>query len=578
MTIDPKDFKTLLVRLTLVTLAVRLVPALTLDLSPGEAAAALGLGRGGPTSEPVQVLHHGWAAATGGIAAALRAGSLLAEAALPAMAVLYARAAGQGSIAGLTTGFLLALGPLGMATGARSDGASGTALLVLVALMLLREGLRSGKAAWLVASAAVVAALGWIAAPALVVVPAGLFLALRAVAMDEVKRLAVISWLVAGLAGLGARVVSPGFLLPEPHAAALWLQTDATAQAASGWIQQGPVPALWQTVVAVLPIGPVGALAKQIDIAPAPVWAMIAGSLVVLLSGLGVVRGLVQADPPLLKGSGLGEGGAAGRDGWRTLGAGVATTPRTLGDRDWLPGLLLVVGAAVFAAVQVSRLALDGLPEVLQTGRIGAALALGPGLAALGAPQSTLDTQDDPRVQRRFYWTLGAVALGIFVLGAWQLLLQTSDPTRLLAKSAARQVHELVGGHGAVLTLGRRGLPVAAMLDAGAVTGRVQAATLDGPEPLARLVALLARRPHVVVLAGDADALGLAEPDQPLARPDLVQVRQLLQPTLEASGLQLDEDAAFVRSGLGVLTFVRDAPGDPRSIRPQLGPDQPPVP
>lgn len=578
MTIDPKDFKTLLVRLTLVTLAVRLVPALTLDLSPGEAALALGLGRGGPTSEPLAQWQHSWAAATGGLAIASRFLGLLAEAVLPALAVAYARAAGQGSIAGLTTGLLLALGPLGMATGARSDSGAAAALGVLVALVLLREGLRAAKVPLLLASAVVVLVLGVSASPALVVVPAGLYAVSRAVAMAETKRVAWLAWPIAAVLGLGIRALLPGFLVPEPHAAAEWLTDAANASAPSGWLLSSLPMALAEALAAVLPVGPSGALAAQLDVAAAPLWAWVGGGLLVAVSLFGALRGLVQADPPLPKGPALGAGGAAAADGWRTLGAGVATTPRTLGDRDWLPGLLLVLGAVGFAVVQQARGAIDGLPDALQAGRVGAALLLGPGLAALGVPRSSLGQAGDPRVQRRFYWTLGAVALGVFALGAWQLLLQTSDPTQTLAKKAARQVHALVGRDGAALALGRRGLPIAALLDAGGTTRRIAASQLAGPQPLAALVGLLAARPPVVVLTGDADALGLAEPGKTLTRPDLVAVRSLLAPTLEASGYELDGQAAYVLAGLGVLTYTRRELADPRAIRPQLGPDEPPEP
>lgn len=581
MTIDPKDFKTLLVRLTLVTLAVRLVPALTLDLSPGEAALALGLGRGGATSEPLAQWHHSWAAATGGLAIAARALGLVAEAVLPALAVAFARAAGQGSIAGLTTGLLLALGPLGMAVGARSDSGASAALGALAALYLLREGLRTASQPWLLASATVVALLGVWAPAALVVVPAGLYVVLRAVAMAEVKRVAWLGWPLAALAALGVRAVAPGFVLTEPHAAAEWLTQTANAAAPSQWLEQPALQVALAALAAVVPIGPAGALAAQLDVAAAPLWAWIGGSVLMLASVVGAVRGLVQADPPRPAAGGAAGpfgAGAGAADGWRTLGAGTATTPRTLGDRDWGPGLLLVLGAAGFAAIQQLRGAIDGVPDALQAGRVGAALLFGPGLAALGAPRSAQGQAADPRFQRRFYWTLGVVALGVFALGAWQLLLQTSDPSRTLAKNAARQVHALVGQDGAALALGRRGLPIAAMLDAGHVTGRIEASQLAGPQPLAALVRLLAAKPPVVVLTGDADALGLAEPGATLVRPELVAVRQLLEPTLLASGYELDDNAAFVRAGLGVLTFTRGGGGDPRAIRPQLGPDQPPLP
>lgn len=586
MTIDPKDFKTLLVRLTLVTLAVRLVPALTLDLSPGEAALALGLGRGGATSEPLAQWHHSWAAATGGLAIAARALGLLAEAVLPALAVAFARAAGQGSIAGLTTGLLLALGPLGMAVGARSDSGASAALGALAALFLLREGLRAASQPYLLASAATVLLLGVWAPAALVVVPAGLYAASRAVAMAEVRRTALLGWPLAALAALGIRALAPGFLLTEPHAAAEWLTQAANTASPSLWLDATPLEAGLAALAAVVPVGPTGVLAAQLDVAAAPLWAWIGGGVLMLASLVGAVRGLVQADPPRPAAGGAstggfgagGLGGAAAADGWRTLGVGTATTPRTLGDRDWGPGLLLLLGAAGFVLVQQLRGAIDGVPDALQAGRVGAALLFGPGLAALGAPRAAQGDAADPRFQRRFYWTLGAVALGVFALGAWQLLLQTSDPSRTLAKNAARQVHALVGRDGAALALGRRGLPIAAMLDAGAVTGRIDASQLSGPQPLAALVRLLAAKPPVLVLTGDADALGLAEPGAALTRPDLVAVRQLLEPTLQASGYELDDNAAFVRAGLGVLTYTRGGSGDPRAIRPQLGPNEPPQP
>lgn len=109
-------------------------------------------------------------------------------------------------------------------------------------------------------------------------------------------------------------------------------------------------------------------------------------------------------------------------------------TPRTLGDRDWGPPLLIALGAALFLAQASARgVAADGVVEALAAARVGVALTVGVGLAALATPRTA--SQNEERSHRRTYWTLGAVALSLL---AWVRGTCWSKPARSRGWSARK--------------------------------------------------------------------------------------------------------------------------------------------
>lgn len=575
MIIDPKDFRTLLVRIALVTLAVRIAAMLSGDLAPDEAAAAFGLGDGGPSGEWALLLARTWTGVSAGFGFVVRLPALLADVTLPILAVAYARAAGWGVIAGLVAGLVLAMAPLGVATGFRLDGGAPASAAVLLALVLMRLGLRDGDLRRVLASALPLLAVGLLAPPALVVVPAGLYLAWRSVTTDGVRRTGLAVWALVPLAALGIRVVTLGYLVAEPPVAARWTALGLAGQP-SGWIFTSPGLAAAEMLSSVLPSGPFGALALQLDVPEAPAWSLLAGVVLLALAVWGLAVGRVQPEPALpARPAVTRDSGVGAQDGWRTLGVVGLSVPRTLGDRDWLPLGLVVLGAAIYGAQAAGRGVADGLMAALAAARPAAALLLGAGLVAFASPRHGSDAQD-LALRKRFYWKLGLVALVVFGLGAWMLLQHTHGLDRMAARKVARATREHIEDKGAVLTLGPRGLPVAFALDPLGWEKRVRVSSVDPAEATAHLVELLHSAPPTVVLAGDRDALGATETGP--SRPSMQAVRATLDATLRASGYQEVEESHRFLGLSAIVAYARgkDQRPAPGTVVPQLGPTAPP--
>ncbi len=601
MTIDPKDFKTLLVRLALVTLVLRAAPMFTADLAPGEAAAVLGLTGSGQSGEPWLLAARAWALVGGGVAGAARLPALVFELSLPILALGYARVAGWGSLAGLVVGLSLVLSPLAMQAGHRLGGGAAVAALVLLVLTLLRSSLKEGEKKPLLLSALGLVVLALLASPALVVVPAGLWLAWRAVADDQLKRLALWTWSAAPLLGLLARWAWLGYLVPETDAATAQFALADSAES-SGWGAISPVLAALQGLAAVSPLGPMGELGRLLDLMATPWWSTLGGAALLLAALYGLARGLVQQDPqaPLAapeltpiralgstsaarqsadataaeEGEDSDEtGGAAARHGWRTLGVAIPNTPRTLGDRDWGPPLLIALGAALFLAQASSRGAADGVVEALAAARVGVALTVGVGLAALATPRTA--SQSEERSRRRTYWTLGAVALSLFGLGAWHLLEQTRSVERMSARKVGRfakdsaEDPEVVGRRkGAILAVGPRGWAVAVQLDPHGQSGQIRLATAESGDVTAHALELLKADPGGVVVVGDKAALGT----EASAAPHLLGVMRSIDRTLRMHGLVEVSDSHRLLGQTAVIVYSRNSRNDPGTVQPQLAP------
>ncbi len=593
MTIDPKDFKTLLVRVVLVTIVLRAAPMFTADLAPGEAAAVLGLSGSGEPGEPWLLAVRSWALTTGGVAGLVRLPALLAEVALPILALGYARVAGWGSLAGLVVGLTLALSPLAMQAGHRSGGGGAVAALVLLVLTLLRSGLRENQRRPLAASALGLAVLGLLASPALVVVPAGLWLIWRALTDSRTKQWALLAWTGAPLLALGLRFAWLGYLVPEADGATAQFALGQAAEP-SGWHALTPLMAAAQGLALAGPVGPVGELARLFDLLPTPPWLLGAAALVILAALYGNWRGLVQQDPPAplqppalspLAGRSAAAapaqddddeaGGAAAADGWRTLGAALPSTPRALGDRDWGPPLILALAAAVFVAQACARGVADGVQEALAAARVGLALPIGAGLAALATPRSSLHRQADVRVRRRSYWTLGGVALALFGLGSWHLLEQTRSVERMSSRKVARFAKEaandpeIVGDKlGSVLAVGLRGWAVAAQLDPNGNGPRLRLSTAEAGDAVANALELLKHQPGAVVVAGDKAALGT----EAGAPKDMLAVMRSIDRTLRMHGLVEVADSHRLLGQTAVIVYSRSSGEAGGTIRPQVAP------
>lgn len=594
MTIDPKDFKTLLVRVVLVTIVLRAAPMFTADLAPSEAAAVLGLTGSGEAGEPLLQAVRSWALTTGGVAGLVRLPALLAEVALPILALGYARVAGWGSLAGLVVGLTLALSPLAMQAGHRIGGGGAVAALVLLVLTLLRSGLRDAEVRPLALSALGLGALGLLASPALVVVPAGLWLIWRAFADTKIKQWALLAWTAAPLLALGLRWVWLGYLVPETDGATAQFALGHAAEP-SGWHAPAPLAAAAQGLALAGPVGPLGELARLFDLLQTPSWLIGAAALLMLAALYGTLRGLVQQDPPtpvapprlspLAGRSGAAvraendddeAGGAAAADGWRTLGVALPSTPRSLGDRDWGPPLMLALAAAVFVAQACARGVADGVQEALAAARIGLALPIGAGLAALATPRSALQQQGDVRVRRRSYWTLGAVALALFGLGSWHLLEQTRSVERMSSRKVARFAKEAVGDAdivgeklGSVLAVGPRGWAVAAQLDPYGNGPRLRLSTAEAGDAVANALELLKSQPGGVVVAGDKAALGT----EASAPKDMLAVMRSIDRTLRMHGLVEVADSHRLLGQTAVIVYSRSgADSGASTIRPQVAP------
>ncbi len=557
MTIDPKDLRTLLIRVTAVTLAVRLVPLIGQDLGVHEAALVLGLGDAG--HEPWTQATRGMLLAGGGFSAFARLIPLLCEIATPALAVAFARAAGWGAIPGLLAGLLLAMGPLGLDMGERADGVAFVTMAALAALALLRAGLRDGDARKTGLSALPVLLAGSLAPSLLLLVPGALYLSARAVTGDAPKRAGLAAWLLATGGVVGIRLGVVGTLLPHaPLTAAWWLGT-ATMDP-SGWADTPPWQAAAQALGAVLPTGTQGALARQLDLQQTSLPALVIGGGLLLTALAGLWRGRVRPDPIALP--------ASEQTGWQTLGVHVSV-PRDLGDRDIAPLVLPLALVLGFAAWSAWRGQVDGLTDALAVGRACAVLLVGVGLSARAMPRSQTESAS---TGRRAAWQLAITAVLVFGIGASHLLAQTQAADRQSARKVARFARESLGQKGAMLALGGRGVPVLFLLDPYLHEKRLAWSSLDPAEALEKLTTLLVQNPDAVVLVGDRDALGPTdENSQP--REELESVWHFLLPTLTASGWQQVEDSHRFLGHTAVLTFVRQAAPQ---IRPQLAPGQAP--
>ena len=573
MTIHPRDLPRLLIRVTLVAFAVRAVPLFSVDLDGLEVGAAHGLAAPDAAFPRALLPSYAFAELVGRNDALSRFVALLSDCALPGLAVVYTRAAGWGALPGLLAGTLLAMGPLGIDAGARADGLAWLPLLLLGALGLLRLGLRDGKAALVGASLLPLGALGWLTPSALAVVPGGLLLGLRSVTGPAPKWTALVGWplvaAVAVLAGGGfdlATALDPGETLT-----ASWQHGGAGLT--DGGLLPGGLDAFGAAWAAWGPAGTTPGWAAAFGGRALPWWTHAVTVLLGLVALYGWFFGEVQPDPrPARSGGSHRDEGAAGRDGWQTLGV-VQMMPRLVGERDWSPLVLVGVGSAVWVALACTLWQGHGAREALALGRPAAALALGLGWAAAGRPRS-LDAAADPGLAtRRFAGSTALVALAVFGLGSLHLYTGAADPGRSAARKVAHFAAEHVSVDDHAVCVGVPGAAVLQRLDPWGKTGRVHlvAPTVDAVSAALDEAVAPRGKPKLraVALVGSQAAI---DDGALLAGGPQTALLGLVEARLGQDGFALDPDTHRALGGTAVAVFERRDPLDRGTVRPQLAP------
>lgn len=564
MTIDSSQLRRLLIRVCLVTLAMRAVSMFSVDVTAAEAGAMLGLTPTDESGPLIGAMMAAWGHVSAGIRGVARVPMVLCDVALVLLAVAFTRVSGWGSLAGLLAGMLLAMTPFGLDEGWRADGTALLSVLSLLPLLLLRRGLRDGRLLWLVASALVFAAGVTLSPMLLLIGPVALVLSLRSVTGVTPQVTALIGWTLAAAAGLGARLALGHGLGPETGLAGIWL-ADPLLNGGLPTLPDGPLQGFGEGLIALSAGGPTGGTAAWLETAPAPLWRSVAGLALWPLAAWGFWSGRVQPDlAPQAEAVSGAEGAGAG-DGWRALGVGGATVIRELGERDWLPLLLGVLASAGWLAFATTTGRPHGVDQALAVGRPLAALLLGVGLTGF-AGRAGLATRP---ASQRFVATMVGLALLIFALGAHHFYLGAQSLERIAARKVARYAAEEIAGKGRLLCLGPAGMKVAWTLDPMGTYDRIRLSSLDLRQADAALAAALAAKPQPMVLAGDRLPLEGPQNDPASQGP----LGAALHGTLGKAGYELTEDGHRFLAGVSIRVYgVRPA----AAIRPQLYPGKAP--
>ncbi len=572
MNIAAEDLRRLVVRVAVVTLALRAVSMFSVDPMAREVARMLPPAEVGAAVEGAHAWTLGWATVMQGLAPTTRLPAVLADVALVLLCVAYARGAGWGTIAGLLAAAVAAMAPLGLGLGWRAD-ANPAPVLVMLALWQLRLGLRRGELRrCLLATLPLVPAV-WLTPASLVVLPGMLWLATRSVTLSEVRLGAGVAATVASAAGLLARLLQPGELLPlaEPQ----W-NLLGSAPVGSG----DPLEAIVAAAGALSVSGPSGSLAAAAELAPAPMWRAVVGTLLWLVAALGYHRGLVREDVPQAT-----PGAPAGLGGFRTLGVAVAAAPRRLGERDalplLLPGLLALAWVAVGAGDgPLATAARAGAVDAIAVARAPMALLLGAGLAAFGLRPALLQQGDERAGGRAAVVRLVALTLVVFGVGGAALVDDATAISNTAPRKVARQVAEEMALRGQALLVGPAGLRLRWKLAGGGPSNRIALLpTRDGDAQPAEsqdeavgsrtawgraLSVALSAKPPTLVIAGDLAAVG-GEGSPPTAI-------AALEETLRAAGYEPRQDGHWLYADLAVRSYERGGRADRATVRPQLAP------
>ena len=490
--------------------------------------------------------------------------------ALILLAVAYTRLNGWGSISGLMTGLFLAMSPWSLDEGWRADGTALLAPLALVALLFLRRGLRAGTVWPALVSASVLGLMTVLSPVSLLLVPAGLYAASRSVTGAWPRNAVWIGWLVAGGAGLAARQLMFGNIEAGLGLSQYWLADEVLGAGRVG-LPSEPLLAFGQALATVSASGPFGDLAHLLQVQEAPLWRLVLGMLLWPMVFIGFFGGLVQADQVIAQGAPASPASGAGaRDGWRSLGVAVSSAPRSLGERDLMPLLLVVLGAAGWVAWAAHQGDPRGVTEALALARPCAALMLGVGLTGFAM---RFDDGDPAQVRKRFVLIMVSLAMVQFGLGAHHVFEGTQRIDRIAATKVARFAASEMAGGGTALCLGPGGLTVIGVLDVGNRNPRVQVSSVAPKTASAQLAKMLSARPPTLVIAGDR----LAVDGDPSAN-DVGggALGAALHRQMRAAGYDLGEDGHRYLGSLSVRSYQREQASDSRQIRPQLYPGKAP--
>ncbi len=567
--IAPRDQRRLFFRVCAVLIAMRAVSIFTVDLNATEVAAAHGLAAENGMLPVLARLTAGWMDICGHIAGMLRLPSISADLAVLLLVLAYCRLNGWGTLSGLLSGFMLAMQPFGLDEGWRADGTPLLSLGVISALLLARRGLKEGRIGPAIGSAVVIAITALITPLVGLLLPAGIYAALRSVTGNKQKYVVIGGWVAALVAGVGARIALGQPLSPQATLAESWL-ANPSLNAAGGALPDTALGGLFAAFEALSPGGPSGSFAAFLQTSPAPDWRMWGSGLMWLLAAVGLWRGQVMADPVVPKRPAVSPTtGAGAGDGWRSLGVAVSTSPRLLGERDWAPLLLAVVVPCCWVALAAIKGEPAGVVEALAIARPFACLLLGLGLTGFaGASMGPEQLQ-----RRKFVVVMVMATLAQFALGGHHVLQTTRAQERLAPFKIASFVgEEAHGGH--VVALGAAGLAVAYKLDPYLTSKTVARVSVDpSAASKATAVAIAAGAPAIAVTGDKGVIEGSAFSQGSAASNDSNQgAGWLIHRQLTAANYELAEDGARYLSWFSVRVYLRADSNAGIQIKPQLAP------
>lgn len=557
MIVPAQDLHRLVLRVAVVTLALRAVSMFSVDPYGSEVLAMLP-----PASlpaEPGRLLLSAFTEMGGGFAGVGRVPTVMAELAIVLAIIGYARAAGFGTIAGLCAAAVAAMAPLGLEIGWRADGAGLAPAFAMLGLWLLRGALRRGQLPRAAISALPFAAATALTPAAWVVLPSALWLIGRSVTMPAVRGAAAAAWTLA--AGLGAFAYASvaGSVTPVLGDIAAWVMDPAPGYPAAPL--QAPVGAAISALSVLSPGGATGDVAALAELPIAPMWRVVAGALLWPLAFFGLFRGLLREDPAPAAPAVSTSGGAGAADGWRSLGVAVATAPRRLGERDWLPLLLPGLLAAAWAAMAAVRGDAAGVAEAVAMARPTMALLLGVGCAAAALLPAMVE-EPPGAGHRQSTYGLIVFALVIFGLGGHHLLERNKDVGRTAPRKVALFVAEEITGHGEAVLVGAEGLRVRWKLLSGQESNRLHVVAPAQAAVVKGVADVLGRRPPTIVLGGDRAALG-----------EEAVIGALVDHQLQDAGYRLREDGHRFLASLAVRVYSREKEvRDPSTVTPQTAP------
>jgi len=454
----------LLVRVLLLTLLLRAIPALTDDFAPREAASALGLGCDGHARGPLCLVEGSAEKRVGRSALPMRVLSVVADASHVVAVFGIAGAAGWGESAALLVALFAALLPVGITIGARYGLAAFVGAAGAWALLAARRALERGMPGWAALAGLLLGVATLLHPAALAVLLAVLVIYAHPVVDPRVRLVGSASGaLAAVLAVFGRFALLPDLLstagpVDLVRADLIW-GPDLPDSAA---VAELVVSSLWGAGPAG-PLSPSARWSDQFSLGPAA-WA---GLLVWVFVAWGLLRGRVTPASPAAS---LGVAPAAleispvdpdEADGdapaSRCAGPALAARfqifapgpaharPRRVGPRDYLPALLLVALPLTWSAAELGLRGATDLDPALALARAGMALLLGLGIAGLAG-----------RYEGRGRTALLGLTTFVVIFCAAHLFGASRSTGRVVASRVASGMLNSAAGSQALLALGPR--------------------------------------------------------------------------------------------------------------------------